>query len=221
MITSNEKSYQEFFKEELYDGFVQHLLSKYGAYKVIIVLNDDALVTKKGIHRNFIRDFNVFLSKNPSVYKRFANEGGKFMSLRNIAGGPLAFPIDVKNEGLMLREKVRIPQIIPADFKDIKRGGPLTKSAGAMKGQLIRTSGFKSKRYAVPKRLTIHFKRGYAQAIRKTTKSFQVNSRDEAMSIMLDMYEGKVAYAYIQNEEEFCFVKPKDGSKRKNRKLRG
>ncbi len=220
-MSNDEKSYQEFFKEDLYDGFVQHLLNEYGAYKVNVILNDNPLVTKRGINRNFTRDFNVFLAKNPSIHKRLSDEGMKFMSLRNIAGGPLAFPVDVKDENLMLREKLRIPVVIPVSFKDVPRGGPMTKSAGVMRDQTIKTSGFKSKRYPAPKRLTIHFKSGYAKKIGKTTRTFNVDSREEAMSIILDMYERNVAYAYIQNEEEFCFVKPKDGSKRANRKLRG
>lgn len=221
MNQNDDKNYQEFFKEDLYDGFVQYLLNEYGAYKVLLLLKDDSLMSKKGVHPLFVRDFNRFLTLNPSIHRTFARHGAKFMSLRNIAGGPLAFPVDPDDERVMIKEKLRVPEFIPVNLGDVSRGGPMKKSAGPMKGQTIRTNGFKSKRYRSPKKVTIHFKSGFATYIGKTTMTFKVESREEAMYLLLDKYQNKVAYAYIQNEEEFCFVKPKDGSKRKNRKLCG
>jgi hypothetical protein len=220
VINHDEKNYQDFFKEELYGGFVNYLIDKYGAKSVISTLRDDQLITKKGVNFLFRRQFNEFLSLNPEIAKEFARNHGRCMSLRNICGGSLAFPIDTQDDILMVRENIRVPEAIPVQ-NDIPRAGKEIKGVAArMRGQTIKGDS-NEKKYRVSKRLTIHFKEGYATKIGKTTESFMVDSRSEAMDILLVRYEKRVAYAIIQNEEEFCFVKPRNGKRKRNRKLRG
>jgi len=120
----------------------------------------------------------------------------------------------------MLKEKLRTPSAIPVDLTDAPRSDTMKKSAGPMKDQLLK-GDWNEKKYLLPKRLTVHFKEGYAIKIGKTTLSFAVESRSEAMHILLDRYEKRVAFATIENEEEFCFVKPRNGKRKRNRKLRG
>ena len=220
MVSQEDRSYQDFFKEELYGGFVRYLLHKFGAMRVNTILRDDALVTKKGVHVSFRRDFNVFLAHNPTIEKQFIRNHQRFMSLRNIAGGQLAFPIDCKDENLMLKERIRTPSAIPVDLNDAPRSDTMKKSAGPFTGITIKGE-WHERKYLLPKRLTVHFKEGYAIKIGKTTLSFAVESRSEAMHILLDRYEKRVAFATIENEEEFCFVKPRNGKRKRNRKLRG
>lgn len=218
-MNTEERTYQEFFKEEIYDGFVEYLLNKYGAGKVNLILRDMPLMTKRGVNVNFSSEFSRFIHSRPSILKVFADNEFKTFNLRNIAGGQLAFPIDVEDEGLMIREGIRIPHAIPVDLKDAPRSTPLWLSAGPMKGQVIRGE-IKERKYLHPKRLTVHFKESYAQRIGKTTMSFMVTCRSEAMDILLGRYPKRVAYAQIVGEEEFCFVKPRNGKKKRNRKLR-
>ena len=216
----SEKNYQDFFKEELYDGFVKFLLDKYGAKTVNATLKNDSLITRKGVHFLYRRLFNEFLGKNPLIAREFARNNYRLMSLRNIAGGPLAFPIDASDEDLMIKEKLRIPKVIPIS-DDIPRATKRMKnSAGPMRGQVLK-GDWKEEKYLCPKRLTIHFKQGFAVKNGKTTESFLVESRSEAIDIMLHRFEKKVAYAIIQGEEEFCFVKPRNGKIKRNQKLRG
>lgn len=215
----SEKNYQDFFKEELYDGFVKYLLNKYGSATVISMLHDDPLISKKGVHFLFRKTFNEFLSLNPLIAKEFAINNYRFMTLRNITKEPLAFPIDTKDDGLMVREGIRVPKLIPVS-NDIPRATKRMKnSAGPMKGQVIK-GDWNEKKYLCPKRLIIHFKEGHAIRIGKTTESFLVESRSEAIDIILHRFEKKVAYATIQGEEEFCFVKPRNGKVKRNQKLR-
>ena len=215
----SERNYQDFFKEELYDRFVQYLLDEYGAKTIITILGDNQLVTKKGFNLRVIEQFNEFLELNPAVAKVFLQNRMKCYSLRNVAGGPLAFPIDGEDDMLMITQGLRPPEIIPVQpatraTKEMKR------SAGPMRGQTLKGDG-NERKYITLKRLTVHFKEGYATKIGKTTLSFMVDSRSEAMYIVLDRFEKRVAYATIQGEEEFCFVKPRNGKKKRTRKLRG
>jgi len=214
----SDRNYQDFFKEELYDGFVQYLLDKYGAKTIITLLRDHPLVTKKGFNLRVVEQFNEFLELNPAIRKVFLENRRKCYSLRNVAGGPLAFPVDNEDDMLMITEGLRPPEVIPAALptratKEMKR------SAGPMKGQTLKGDG-NEKKYVALKQLTVHFKEGYATKIGKTTLSFMVESRSEAMYILLDRFEKRVAYATIQGEEEFCFVKPRNGKKKRTRKLR-
>ena len=220
MRASEDKSYKEFFEDELYGGFVNYLINELGHEKVIAILRDRPLISRKGVHPDFRVHFNKFMSKNPLILKRFVNEGQKFMGLRNIAGGELKFPVDTSNENLMLREGLRIPVVIPKSDERIHRPSKGEKySAKPFSGETLRGERHE-KRYLYPKRLTVHFKEGHAIRIGKTTESFMVHSRSEAMNIILDRYEKRVAYATIQNEEQFVFVKPRNGKNKRSRKLR-
>ena len=167
----------------------------------------------------FRRDFNTFLSKNPDIWTHFTTNFSKFFNMKNIADGDLRFPIDTEDDDLMVREGVRVPALIPVRDNITRASKEMKRSAGPMKGQVIR--GEVRDKYRVPKRLTVHFKEGFARKIKKTTMSFMVDSRSEAMHILLDRYEKRVAYAIIQGEEEFCFVKPRNGKKKRTGKLRG
>lgn len=210
MDYSNEKSYADFFKEELYEGFVQHLLDKYGARHVIHVLRDKPLISKRNVHYSFMKDFSEFLEANPKVAKIFAESRHKLMGLRNIAGGELRFPVDTTDDWLLVTERVRqdspliSTSIIPGDFP--RATAEHKKAVKTFKGTPLKgTNG--ERKYLHPKRLTVHLKDGFARSIGKTTLSFMIESRSDAMDIILNRYEKKVAFARIQNEEEFAFVK--------------
>jgi len=215
-----DKNYTDFFKEEIYGRFSSHLIAEYGANAVILLLRGQQLVTKKGVNNHFQRDFTKFLSLNPEIQKEFAKNRNRFMSLRNIAGGDLAFQIDPEDDELMIREGLRTSKVIPT-HDDIRRATKeMKRSAKPMTGQVVKSER-QGRGYLLPKRLTVHFKSGYATKIGKTTLTFTVNSRSEAVMIIIDRFENKVAYATIQGEEEFCLVKPRNGKTKRNRKLRG
>lgn len=221
MSNYNDRSYQDFFKEELYGGFVQYLLDEYGARTIIDLLRDDPLVTKKGFNFLVTKQLNEFLQLNPEVAKVFVENRRRCMNLRNIGGGNLAFPIDTEDDGLMIRENLRVPEVVPSVELSARATKEMKRLASPMKGQTARSYDSNVKKYRFPKRLTVHFKEGYATKIEKTTLSFLVDSRSEAIMILLDRFEKKVAYATIQGEEEFCFVKPRNGKRKRSRKLRG
>ena len=210
MKNYSDKNYPDFFKEELYGGFVQYLLDEYGANTIITLLRGNSLVTKKGFNLNVIQSFNRFLDANPAIRKVFVENRGKCMNLRNISGGPLAFPIDTEDDVLMSREGIRLHSFIPVENNTSRATKGMKRSAARMKGQTIKGESDK-KKYLTPmkpyvpisRRLTVHFKEGYATKIGKTTMSFMVDSRSEAMVILLDRFEKKVAYATIQGKEEF------------------
>lgn len=221
MSYTTERNYRDFFKEELYDGFVNYLIDELGHAKVITLLRGKPLFTKRGVNNNFKVHFNRFLDKNPAILKRFVEGNQKCMSLRNIADGELQFPIDTEDESLMIREGIRNPQTLPLDIKDhVYRPSKGQKnSTKPLTGQVIKGENHERK-YFHPKRLTVHFKQGYALKLGKTTESFMVNSRSEAMDIIIGRFERRVAYATIQNEEQFVFVKPRNGKIKRSRKLR-
>ena len=76
-----------------------------------------------------------------------------------------------------------------------------------MKGQLLKEQ-WNAKPFVCPNKLIVHFKRGYAQSIGRTTETFEISSRADAMNILFSMYENKVAFAQIKGtDEEFEFVK--------------
>lgn len=219
MINQSDRNYQDFFKEEVYGGFIQYLLDEYGARTIIDLLRGQPLVTKKGFNFLVTKQLNEFLTLNPLVAKVFAENRNRTMNLRNIGGGDLAFPIDTEDDSLMVRENLRVAPVIPVENNIPRATKEMKRSAKPMTGQVLR--GYANeKKYLFPKRLTIHFKEGYAKKIGKTTISYVVDRRSEAMQILLDQYEKRVAYATIQGEEEFCFVKPRNGKVKKNRKLR-
>lgn len=220
MNNYSEMSYQDFFKEELYGKFVQYLLDKYGARTIIDLLRDDPLVTKKGFNFLVTKQLKDFLEINPAIAKVFVENHRRCMNMRNIGGGTLAFPVDVEDDKLMVRENLRVPETLPLAKLSARATKEMKRSVAKMKGQIIRGEQHERK-YLVPKRLTVHFKEGYATKIGKTTESFFVGSRSDAMDILLDRFEKKVAYAIIQGEEEFCFVKPRNGKRKRSRKLRG
>lgn len=215
----SERNYTDFFKEEVYGRFVQYLLNKYGAKSVITLLRNDQLMSKKGVHPLFQKDFNVFLTQNPLIHKELLRNNSKFLNLRNIADGDLAFPIDVKDDMLMVKESIRVPAIIPVKDEITRATKEMKRSADPMKGQILRGDS-NEKKYRIPKRLTVHFREKHARKIGKTTLSFMVDSRGDAMNIILDRFKDDVAYATIQNEEEFVFIKPRNGKVKRNRKLR-
>jgi len=220
MSDYNDRSYQDFFKEEIYGGFVQYLLDEYGARTIIDLLRDRPLVTKKGFDFLVTKQLNEFLELNPAVAKVFAENRRRCMNMRNIGGGTLAFPVDTEDDGLMVRENLRTPEVVPAAEMTARATKEMKRLAAPMRGQTLKGER-NEKKYLAPKRLMVHFKEGYATKIEKTTMSFLVNSRGEAMDILLDRFEKKVAYATIQGEEEFCFVKPRNGKRKRSRKLRG
>ncbi len=215
-----DRSYQDFFKEELYGRFVQYLLDRYGARMINDLLRDDPLVTKKGFNFLVTKQLKEFLELNPTINNVFVENRRRCMNMRNIGGGTLAFPIDTEDDSLMVREGLRTPEVVPPAALSARATKEMKRSAAPMKGLSVKGYESNEKKYRVQKRLTVHFKEGYATKIQKTTLSFMVDSRSEAMQIMLDRFEKKVAYATIQGEEEFCFVKPRNGKKKRSRKLR-
>ena len=220
MSNYNDRSYQDFFKEELYGRFVQYLLDEYGARMINDLLRDDPLVTKKGFNFLVTKQLKEFLELNPTIAETFIENRRRCMNMRNIGGGTLAFPIDTEDDGLMVRESLRVPEVVPPVELSARATKEMKRLATPMKGQTLKGDR-NERKYLCSKRLTIHFKEGYANKTGKTTESFHVDSRSDAMHILLDRFEKKVAYATIQGEEEFVFVKPRNGKRKRNRKLRG
>jgi hypothetical protein len=231
--SKDERSYQDFFKEEVYGGFVQHLLDKYGSAKIIALVDDEPIMTKKGVHFLLRKQFNEFLNKNPQIEKKLVYNKNRFFSLRNICDQPLRFPVDPDDDMLMVKQKLRPVAFIPVDNNIPRATKHVKRVAKKMVGQKLKGDWHEEK-YISPKRLTIYFKRGYAKAINKSTASFLVESRSEAMYILLDKYKNKVAFADIVGTEEFAFVKrvkkPRKeklakaeeyAKRQRNRKLRG
>lgn len=203
-----DRNYQEFFKEELYGGFVSFLIDKYGASKVNDILDDEPLFTKKGVYYKLQRQLNEFFNVNPQIEKTFAFNRRKCIQLRNVCGGTLLFPINTSDDPFMVKTGFRVPEFIPV-LESIPRASNRVKaSAGPMKGQTFK-GNWHEKPYIIPKKLTVYFKRGYANAIKKSTMSFMVDSRSDAINILLVIYKNKIAFADILNTEEFVFVKRK------------
>jgi hypothetical protein len=216
----DEKSvnYQDFFKEELYDGFVRFLLNEYGSSKVINLIDDEPVITKKGVHSRLRRQFNEFLNKNPKIERKFVEGGQKFLNLRNVAGGTLYFPINSEDDMLMSKLRLRAHYFIPVDEKSIPRASNKVKnSAETMKGQILKGDWSEDK-FIVPRRLTIHFKRGYAKAIGKTTICTKVESMQQVNNLLFDIYENKVAFAQFEDGKNYEFVKRNNNEKRAKRK---
>ena len=216
---NEHKSYQDFFKEEVYDGFVKHLLDKLGARTVLIILRGNTLFSRIGVNEQLRIEFNKFLSENPIVLKRFADERGKCFHMKNISNGDLAFPVDSEDDEVMIKEGMRVPEYHnELSTMDIKRPTKGMKNVVAkMQGHVF--SNIPERPYPIPKRLTVHFKHGYAQKIGKTTLTFMVDSKDDATDILYNRYENKVAYACLQGVEEYVFVKPTNGKIKRGRKL--
>lgn len=201
-----DRDYQEFFKEELYGGFVSFLIDKYGASKVNDLLDDEPLFTKKGVHYKLQRQLNEFFNMYPHIEKKFVFNRKKCMQLRNVCGGTLLFPIDESDDPFMVKSGLRVPEFIPV-LESIPRASNKVKAGSArMKGQTFK-GNWHEKPYTTPKKLTVYFKRGYANAIKKSTMSFMVDSRSDAIDILLVRYKNKIAFADILNTESFEFVK--------------
>ena len=215
-MKKDRNDYSEFFKEELYSGFVQFLLSKYGASKVITIIGDEPLFTKKGVHTQLRRAFNEFLNRNPRIEKIFSANERKTMSLRNISAGTLYFPINAEDDDLMMRLGLRIKTLPEDDFVFPRATKEIKRNAEKMRGQIIK-SNWKDKPYAAPTLLTIHFKRSYAKHIGKTTVSMYVGSEGEAKNLIFNVYDDKVAFAQIRGGQSFEFVKREKAMKWKKK----
>ena len=81
-----DRDYQEFFKEELYGGFVSFLIDKYGASKINDILNDEPLFTKKGVYYKLQRQLNEFFNMYPHIEKKFVFNRKKCIQLRLLDG---------------------------------------------------------------------------------------------------------------------------------------
>ena len=214
-MKNDDLNYPDFFKEEIYDGFVRFLLGKYSNATCIALLADEPLFTKKGVHQNFRKAFNEFLNQNPRIEKIFGLNNFKTFVVKNIVGEMLHFPVSPEDEGLMVREGIRSPELLPPmDSKDIPRVRKDIKlSAAPMKGQILK-GDWKEHSLLVPQKLILHYKRGYAMSIKKTTECFYVTTREQVNNIIFDIYENKVAYALFDGER-LTFVKNANPIKKK------
>lgn len=204
-MNNDDRNYQDFFKEELYDRFVKFLLDKLGSATVIALIGDDPVFTKKGVHQQLRRQFNEFLSQNKKIEKIFVENDGKCYLLRNIVNETLRFPVDVNDDELMVREKLRPSVFIPADM-NFPRAGKKTKStAEPMKNQLLK-GDWKEHKFGAPTKLVVHFKRNYAKHLGKTTVTYDVNSKEEVADILFHRFRDKVAFAQCDGHN-FEFVK--------------
>lgn len=213
-MNENEKNYQDFFRKEIYDGFVNFLIGKLGSAKVIALIGDDPLFTKKkGVHVQLRRLFNEFLSKNKNIEKVFAANGGKCYMLRNICDEPLAFPINTADDELMVKQNIRPPKFVPTNFDFPRAGKKTKKSAEPMKNQILK-GDWKEHKFFAPEKLVVHFKKSYASKIKKTTVTYDVNSREEIADIILDRFKDRVAFAQCQGRKvEFVRKKTKENEK--------
>ena len=204
-MNNDERNYQDFFKEELYGGFVNFLIGKLGSAKVIALIGDDPVFTKKGVHIQLRRLFNEFLSNNNKIERKFAANNGKCYLQRNIANEPLAFPVDVNDDQLMVGQNLRPPTIIPADFNFPRAGKKTKRTTEPMKNQILK-GDWKEHKFGAPVKLVVHFKKSYATVIGKTTLTYDVNSKEEVADILFDRFKDKVAFAQCRGHK-FEFVK--------------
>ena len=203
-------NYQSFFRDELYGKFVMFLTHKLGRAKVIALIGDEPLFTKKGVHYQLRRLFNEFLSQNNSIAKVFIANGQKCIVLRNICDQPLRFPVDVNDDKLMNDLRLRQPATEKTKFEFERASKSDKLNVEPLKGQTLK-GDWKEKLFIAPTKLIIHFKRAYANLIGKTTVVYDVHSKDEIVTFLFDTYKDKVAFAKVDNHK-FEFVK------RKNRK---
>ena len=211
MNNDEQRNYQEFFKEEIYGGFVKFLLDKLGSAKVIALIDDDPVFTKKGVHIQLRRLFNEFLSNNKNIEKTFAKNDGKCYVLRNVANETLRFPINVEDDALMVGQTLRPPEFIPVIINFPRAGKNTKRTAEPMKNQILK-GDWKENRFLAPKKLIVHFKKGYATHLGKTTESFDVDSKEDVAYLLFDRYRDKVAFAQCQGHK-FEFVKRRPNGK--------
>ncbi len=205
-MNNDERNYQDFFRQEIYDGFVKFLLDKLGSAKVIALIGDEPVFTKKGVHVQLRRLFNEFLSNNKKVEKVYVANGGKCYLQRNIVNESLLFPINVNDDELMVKEYLRPPVFIPADLESFPRAGKNTKrTAEPIKNQILKAD-WKEHKFGAPVKLVVHFKKSYATHIGKTTITYDVESKEEVANILFDRFKDKVAFAQCQGHK-FEFVK--------------
>lgn len=220
-MIQEERDYQEFFKEEIYDGFVKFLLGKLGSAKVIALIGDDPVFDKKGVHVQLRKLFNQFLNENPKIEKRFVLGHTKCYLQRNIVGEPLVFPVDVNDEELMVKQNLRLPLYVPVETDYARAGKHTKRTAEPMKNQVLK-GDWKEEKFLAPSILIVHFKRGFAAKIGKTTESFKVLSKQEVSTILFDTYHDKVAFAQC-NGYKFEFVKRSEKKRnvKQNSELQG
>ena len=204
-MNKDEKSYQEFFKEEIYDGFVKFLLGKLGSAKVIALIGDEPVFTKKGVHVQLRRLFNEFLSNNKKIEKVYAANDGRCYLQRNIVNEPLLFPVNVNDDELMVKQGLRPSVFVPADFNFTRVGKHTKRTADPIKNQILKAD-WKEHKFGAPVKLVVHFKKSYATAIGKTTITYDVESKEEVADLLFDRFKDKVAFAQCQGHK-FEFVK--------------
>jgi len=204
-MNNDDNNYQDFFKEKLYGGFVKFLLDKLGSAKVIALIGDDPVFTKRGVHVQLRRLFNEFLSQNKSIEKVYAANDGKCYSLRNIVNETLLFPVNVNDDELMVKENLRPPVFIPADMNFVRAGKNTKRTAEPIKNQVLK-GDWKEHKFGAPVKLVVHFKKSYAKFFGKTTVTFDVESKEEVADILFHRFKDKVAFAQCQGHK-FEFVK--------------
>ena len=208
MRNSND-GYQDFFREEIYGGFVRFLLDKLGSAAVNAVLDGDPLFTKSGVHNQLRRQFNEFLSLNPRIEKMYSRNGNKTFMQKNMCNQPCAFPINCEDDNLMVRENIRIPVLIPVETDSeefyVPRAGKMIKNSCEPFRNQIMKGDWKEDKFLAPKKLIVHFKKQFVYK-GKTTEVFDVNSKDDVANILFDLYKGKLASAKC-GSQKFQFVK--------------
>lgn len=206
--------YFNFFKEEIYSGFVKFLFNKLGSATVIALIGNDPVFSKKGVHLQLRRYFNEFLAKNPKIEKTFIQNDQKCYLLRNIEDGVLQFPIDTKDDSLMVKEYIRVPKLIRSTIeksrvpKSIKKNIINDKTA-----PMTMSLSLKEEYFVFPKRLIIHFKKKLSSIFGKTTMTFMVKSKDEINYLIFDKYKDEVAFANCENVFKMDFVRRRTSRK--------
>jgi len=199
MIESYE-NYRDFFKEEIYDRFVGYLTHKLGNAVVIALLDNEPLFTKKGVHFQFRRYFNEFLSANPRIEKVYSRNEGKTFLVKGISEQPLAFPINSEDDALMVRENIRIPVLIPAQIDEFPRARKYHKNtAEPLKGQILK-GDWKEDKFLAPRKMLVHYTKVYSVKIGKTTEVFTVNSKEDVANLLFYVYKNKIKFARIGNQ---------------------
>lgn len=206
----SDNNYQDFFRQKIYDRFVTFLRNKIGCAQVIALIGDKPIFNKKGVHYQLRRLFNEFLNNNKDIEKIFLANDQKCYQQRNICNQPLAFPVDVNDDELMVKCHLRKPIAILPEFEFERATKHDKKNVEPFKGQVLK-GDWKEKNFIAPKKMIVHFKRAYATTIGKTTVVFTVKSKEEIADILFDSYKDKVAFAQCEGHK-FEFVKRKRSS---------
>lgn len=106
-----DRKYKGYFLGVVYPAFIEFIVDGIGIQKFNNLIGTGyTFDNKRGINPRIRKYFNQFLSFNPDMLKEVSDNNFKVFSPRNIAGGPLATPVECDNDDYMVQELLRPPK---------------------------------------------------------------------------------------------------------------